>query len=875
MRGPSSSWDRWQDNSSWQQQGWKGPWTQDVSAATSVPEVICVNLPKASKLAQDGFEKEGYAFVFEKFQPVFGQAQAILSELTDGSSNVTFQDDPELEKFPEISEACCRAGADQSSLCLATCAGGLWAVGLANGNKQRQTAAKLALAVALLSKRDDSMTKMLAKKYRDFGEVCRRACLLDSVETVSHQVAISKPIFELQLGPSSKLVQEEKLPTDGYAVNFEDVAQDVYDAADAILTSILGNVSSDVAFEHSNWDVLPEIGTAIQKAGGPETRYVLASCKSKGKWGVGLATGWWNREAAAKLALCIPLVVSANLYETFADKYPPFRSYCESHSSVVQTKAWFLSPKIVPAAPSTTVPAVEGKKDPPLSPGDICKHFSNGYCSWGQKCRFAHSKDGVVQAPMRSSPATPSAPSRPPAKSAGTATATGSAETGGAHSSESAGTGEEENSGGEDKDSKWVWRRPAARLWAHIFLHKRHADFDLVPMLIGRGGRNMRDIYTATQAKLRIRGRGSGHLEVDGKKEAPVPLMVAVTANKMDADGFRKAVDMTVDRLIEVSEHYKQFCHQRGLPAPTSKEPLFSFGEISRGSEALLKDLITAWPHPGGPKYVKKVTPGGVAPEGTAESGAGQDEDVEDSEPEVQRPSAGESRRKPRTRSKHGKVVAEAAAQHLPPHHMLAATMRQAHAHSQMAWAQAAQAYSQASGSDAFPRSLEEWAMYSEAHREGQPAWPTGYPQPWNMVPNYPGFGPHDWGYGGFEPPRKQHAAAQMRQMQLRGDEWRPDSLWHPGAPSQVEPSRGRCSPLVAPAASPWPPISGFQSPDSIWAPVPGASSAPGTFFQSQPSTRNHNFRRSDHGEEDEADLGHFMEAAISDFLKGNDEAIA
>lgn len=50
------------------------------------------------------------------------------------------------------------------------------------------------------------------------------------------------------------------------------------------------------------------------------------------------------------------------------------------------------------------------------------------------------------------------------------------------------------------KDSKWVWRRPAARLWAHIFLHKRHAEFDLVPMLIGKGGCNMVAIYTATQA---------------------------------------------------------------------------------------------------------------------------------------------------------------------------------------------------------------------------------------------------------------------------------------------------------------------------------------------------------------------------------------
>jgi hypothetical protein len=38
----------------------------------------------------------------------------------------------------------------------------------------------------------------------------------------------------------------------------------------------------------------------------------------------------------------------------------------------------------------------------------------------------------------------------------------------------------------DDTTKNWVWRRPAARWWAHIFLFKRHPMFDLVPMLIGR-----------------------------------------------------------------------------------------------------------------------------------------------------------------------------------------------------------------------------------------------------------------------------------------------------------------------------------------------------------------------------------------------------
>jgi len=109
-------------------------------------------------------------------------------------------------------------------------------------------------------------------------------------------------------------------------------------------------------------------------------------------------------------------------------------------------------------------------------------------------------------------------------------------------------------------------------------------------MLIGRGGKNMRKIYTATNAKIRVRGRGSGHLEVDGKKEAPVPLMVAVTANKADADGFKLAVEMTLANLKDVGESFEQFCHQRGLEPP--KEPVYSIGELSKGAELLLRDVL-------------------------------------------------------------------------------------------------------------------------------------------------------------------------------------------------------------------------------------------------------------------------------------------
>jgi hypothetical protein len=116
-----------------------------------------------------------------------------------------------------------------------------------------------------------------------------------------------------------------------------------------------------------------------------------------------------------------------------------------------------------------------------------------------------------------------------------------------------------------------------ARLWCHIFITKPHPQFDLVPMLIGRGGCNMRDIYNATDAKIRVRGRGSGHLEVEGVKEAPVPLMVAVTADGIKPKLFQLAVEMTISKLQEISS-----------------ERLWKFGELSADAQTVLAPLLAA-----------------------------------------------------------------------------------------------------------------------------------------------------------------------------------------------------------------------------------------------------------------------------------------
>jgi hypothetical protein len=130
------------------------------------------------------------------------------------------------------------------------------------------------------------------------------------------------------------------------------------------------------------------------------------------------------------------------------------------------------------------------------------------------------------------------------------------------------------------------------RLWCHIFLKKRHPEFDLVPILIGRAGRNMSEINQATGAKIRVRGRGSRHLEVCGVQEAPVPLMVAITLHGAQRAFFRAAVDMTICQLQHVQVLFVQFCEQRNLSEAVMGEELWSFGEMSKDAEIVLADLL-------------------------------------------------------------------------------------------------------------------------------------------------------------------------------------------------------------------------------------------------------------------------------------------
>eukprot|EP00451_Oxyrrhis_marina_P031705 CAMPEP_0204367640 /NCGR_PEP_ID=MMETSP0469-20131031/43591_1 /ASSEMBLY_ACC=CAM_ASM_000384 /TAXON_ID=2969 /ORGANISM="Oxyrrhis marina" /LENGTH=447 /DNA_ID=CAMNT_0051357079 /DNA_START=86 /DNA_END=1426 /DNA_ORIENTATION=- len=103
--------------------------------------------------------------------------------------------------------------------------------------------------------------------------------------------------------------------------------------------------------------------------------------------------------------------------------------------------------------------------------------------------------------------------------------------------------------------------------------------FRVARRIIGTSGKNMKKIVKLTDAKLRLRGRGSGFLEGAQQKESPEPLQLCVSCKTKQ--GYETAVAHVEALLVEVYNEYAQFCAQNGLQVvhlqPSKREHALSF----------------------------------------------------------------------------------------------------------------------------------------------------------------------------------------------------------------------------------------------------------------------------------------------------------
>lgn len=92
------------------------------------------------------------------------------------------------------------------------------------------------------------------------------------------------------------------------------------------------------------------------------------------------------------------------------------------------------------------------------------------------------------------------------------------------------------------------------------------SDFQVSRRIIGSKGTNMKHIVKQSDAKLRLRGKGSGYLEGPNKQESHEALHLCVSCT--DEVGYKVAVREVKKLLQNVCQEYKEYLTEKGLPVP-------------------------------------------------------------------------------------------------------------------------------------------------------------------------------------------------------------------------------------------------------------------------------------------------------------------
>eukprot|EP00439_Symbiodinium_sp_Y106_P016979 s3412_g2.t1 len=92
-------------------------------------------------------------------------------------------------------------------------------------------------------------------------------------------------------------------------------------------------------------------------------------------------------------------------------------------------------------------------------------------------------------------------------------------------------------------------------------------DFCLVKRLLGKAGCNMRGIADDCNAKVRLRGRGSGYLEGSTGLEADMPLHLHVSC--VTFAEYAAAVKKVASLLQDLHQHYRRYCFSKCMQPPS------------------------------------------------------------------------------------------------------------------------------------------------------------------------------------------------------------------------------------------------------------------------------------------------------------------
>jgi len=86
--------------------------------------------------------------------------------------------------------------------------------------------------------------------------------------------------------------------------------------------------------------------------------------------------------------------------------------------------------------------------------------------------------------------------------------------------------------------------------------------FVVVKRILGKNGNNTRKVALACDAKIRLRGKGSGFLEGPEERESEEQLQLHVSC--VDFKKYERAIFMVNCLLEDIYTHYKRFCEKGG-----------------------------------------------------------------------------------------------------------------------------------------------------------------------------------------------------------------------------------------------------------------------------------------------------------------------
>jgi len=95
--------------------------------------------------------------------------------------------------------------------------------------------------------------------------------------------------------------------------------------------------------------------------------------------------------------------------------------------------------------------------------------------------------------------------------------------------------------------------------------------FRVCRRIFGPGGENMKSIARDCNAKLRLRGRGSGFKEGPEMREAEEPLLLCVSAE--DREGYEMAICQVTKLFEKIYEDYSSHCKRQRLPEAEFPRP--------------------------------------------------------------------------------------------------------------------------------------------------------------------------------------------------------------------------------------------------------------------------------------------------------------